>query len=148
MVVPSRMDGSKPPDWTGFPENNVPNNFDIPEVEILSDSEESIWELTDPLRHNRTFIANELRNRRIEEARARHNRFERLNATRERRLRTTIRQIRILNEEGEYADDSRYNWEFHNDRMADLSVTRDNLVRQIARYRIRSQRNDNNRNYF
>ena len=39
MVAPSRMDGSKPPDWTGFPENE-----DFPEHIELSDSDsDDIW---------------------------------------------------------------------------------------------------------
>ena len=40
MVAPSRMDGSKPPDWTGFPENED----DFPEQVELSDSDsDSAW---------------------------------------------------------------------------------------------------------
>jgi hypothetical protein len=40
MVAPSKMDGSKPPDWTGFPENEN----DFPEQVELSDSDsDNIW---------------------------------------------------------------------------------------------------------
>lgn len=35
--MPSKMDGSKPPDWI----DGLPPNMDIPEVEILSDSDDS-----------------------------------------------------------------------------------------------------------
>jgi len=38
--MPSRSDGSKPPDWTGWP----PANLDIPEVDSSSD-DELIWEM-------------------------------------------------------------------------------------------------------
>ena len=40
MVPPSRMDGSKPPDWTGFRENEN----DFPEqVELFSSDSDDIW---------------------------------------------------------------------------------------------------------
>lgn len=38
--MPSRMDGSKPPDWTGWP----PSDNDLPEQNELSDSDsEGLW---------------------------------------------------------------------------------------------------------
>lgn len=137
------QDGTWEKDGTYWPHPNL----DIPEIQILSDSEESIWGMTDETQHDPTFIMNERRNRRIEENLDRLSRAERRNNTREQRLTNTLRQIRILHEEGNEADDSRYNWEFHNDRMADLSIMRDNLVRQIALYRVRRQRNEDTRDF-
>ena len=142
--MPSRMDGSKPPDWEGFP----PNPLDIPEVEIISDSEESIWGLTNPLQHSPTFIQQELRERRIEENLEHRNRADRRQRERERRALRTIRQIRLLNEVGEEANDDNYNWDFHNDQMADLLIMRDNLIRQIVMHRRRRERNNRTQRWF
>ena len=141
------MDGSKPPGWTGFP----PTNLDIPEVEILSDSEvepeifgreiadaiENEYERfsgyrrpPDWIRHYR--IEGE---RRIQEAISEED--DRVYMQLVNRLRRTTRQINEITNSGIF-----------DENITDLINMRTNLRQQIAQMRMNPRINRTNARAF
>jgi len=144
--MPSRMDGSKPPGWTGFPPN-----LDIPEVEILSDSE------TEPDYFNReiaNFIDNEYAifsgharppawvrhyhdegERRIQEAISEEDDREYMHLV--NRLRRTTRQINEITNSGIF-----------DENITDLINMRTNLRQRVAQLRMNPRINRTNARAF
>tara|TARA_B100000475_G_scaffold172146_1_gene134689 strand:+ start:2058 stop:2579 length:522 start_codon:yes stop_codon:yes gene_type:complete len=123
------------PDGTFWPDQN----FDVPEVEILSD-DESIWGLTDPRTNDISFINREMSWRRTEEDWRQLARAERRNDRRIHTLDEILREIETLTDAGNDADTNNntwYNWNHHNNDMRWLQNTRANLEAEIAN----SQRN-------
>ena len=141
-MLPSRMDGSKPPEWTG----EIPTNSNIPEIEILSDSE-SLWGFTDATQHSPSFINREMAWRRTEYDWEQLASAERRNERRMYTLDEILSQIETLidaGNEADYNNNTRYNWEHHNREMAWLEnqrqITEDNMAnsRRNQRRNLRS----------
>ena len=131
--MPSRMDGSKPDDWTGFDGFAAPNTA-IPEVEILSDSElDSGWDDAFPINHN---SEHELRWRRREEDYHSLARNEQRNRTRSINLNIIISEIESLwdaGDDAEFHNRENYDWNHHNQDLAWLENERQRLENAIVR---------------
>jgi hypothetical protein len=115
---------------------NLPSNLDIPEVEILSDSEESIWGLTDPVQHSPSFIQNELNWRQTEEDYRYIADTEQRNRSRQINLNVIISEIEALWEAGNDADFYNrewYDWNHHNQDLQWLERERQRYENAIVR---------------
>ena len=144
--MPSRMDGSKPPDWTGFP----PRNLDIPEVEILSDSETEpdyfSREIADAIDREYTMYgdlpapswiryARRDQERQIQEEISEEDDREYMHLV--RRLRETTRQINAITNSGTF-----------DENITDLINMRTNLRHQVAQMRMNPRINRANARAF
>ena len=128
------------PDGTFWPDRN----FDIPEVEILSD-DESIWGLTDPRTNDISLINREMAWRRTEEDWRQLGRSQRRTDRRSYSLDEIIRQIETLIDAGNDADwnnDTWYNWRHHNRDMAWLENARATLEAEIVHSERRQRREE------
>ena len=132
--MPSRMDGSKPPDWSGFPPDQG-----IPEITNSSD-DESIWGLTDQNQHSPEFIHNELNWRqRLEDYRSLEANTER-NAQRLAAIDVVLSRIETLIDIGNDAENSGnvwYDWSQHESDMEWY----ENELRQLEAAAVASARN-------
>ena len=144
--MPSRMDGSKPPDWTGFP----PINLDIPEVEILSDSETEpdyfSREIADAIEREYTMYGDlpsppwvryqrRDQERQIQEEISEEDDREYMHLV--RRLRETTRQINAITNSGIF-----------DENITDLINMRTNLRHQVAQMRMNPRINRTNARAF
>ena len=133
--MPSRMDGSKPPDWTGLPPDPIEQG--IPEVEILNDSEpeselnfinlpgfqheeneqERLWNLR-----------NNLENRIVRNERRNYRRSTNLNV-----IISRIEQLWDAGDDAEFHNRENYDWDEHNANLAWLDQERQRLEDAIVR---------------
>ena len=128
------------PDGTFWPDQN----FDIPEVEILSD-DESVWGLTDPRTNPIPEINREMAWRRTVEDWRQLGRSERRTDRRSYNLDEIIRQIETLIDAGndaEWNGDDRYDWRHHNREMQWLENRRANLEAEIVHSERRQRREE------
>ena len=138
------MDGSKPPDWTGFP----PTNLDIPEVEILSDSEPDYFsrEIADAIENEYTMYGDltpppwvryqrRQQERQIQEEISAEDDREYMHLV--RRLRRTTRQINAITNSGIF-----------DENITDLINMRTNLRHQVAQMRMNPRINRTNARAF
>ncbi len=142
----SRSDGSKPPDWTGWPPANNPipiqdsdSEFE-PEIfsneisELIQNENNNYSDLPSLIIPEINRWANQDVEREIREQQALQEERQNLRFTRLRRTYRQLRLMRVVSERERLRTSPYFDMHFHNNEIAELEQMRDTLTNEIEEY--------------